>query len=100
MRRAPAAISLTTGGVNNTGTITNSGSGTGDDHHQQCRRPNVTGVTQNQPTSRLLLSAENTFFGGLTIANGTVTGNPTTATKAWNRPILLGATSRAATTPR
>ena len=61
-------------GVNNTGTITNSGTGTGSTLISAVVGASVTGVIENSATSTLNLTAANTFTGGLTIKSGTAAG--------------------------
>ena len=74
-------ITLQTASINNTGTITNSGTGAGTTTISAVIGTNVTGVVQNSATSQLTLSGANTFTSGLTIKAGTVLGQ--TSTKAF-----------------
>ena len=60
-----------TNGANNTGSITNSGTGSGTQTIGVIGG-NVTGVTQNSTTSSLTLNAANTYTGGTTISAGTL----------------------------
>jgi autotransporter-associated beta strand protein len=71
--------------LNNTGTVTNSGTGTGGTLISAVIGSNVTGVTQNSSTSNLTLSGANTFTTLTTITAGVLniqnaTGLGTTAT--------------------
>jgi autotransporter-associated beta strand protein len=70
-------ITLGTAAVNHTGSITNSGSGTGSVTISSVIGTNVTGVTQNSDTSALTLSNVNTYTGATTISAGTLTINGT-----------------------
>jgi len=76
---SPYALTLSTGSVNNTGTVTNSGSGSGATTVSAVIGTNVTGVIQNSSTSMLLLSGPNTFTSGLTILSGTAEGQTSTS---------------------
>lgn len=58
--------------VNNGGTITNSGTGTGVATFTGTIGSNVTGVVQDSATSQLTLSSSNSFGGGLVVRSGTV----------------------------
>jgi len=75
--------------INNTGTITNSGAGTGATTISAVIGTNVTGVIQNSATSQLTLSGANTFTGGLTIKAGTV--SLATSTSAGGSHAVNGA---------
>jgi len=85
-------LSNATIGVNNTGTITNSGSGTGSVLISSAIGTNVTGVVQDSANSTLTLSGANTFTGGVTILRGTFTGSTSAAFGAGGA-IVLGNTS-------
>ena len=64
--------------MNNNGTITNNGSGSGTTTFSAAIGPNVQGVFQNSATSTLILNGANTFTTGLNIPQGTVqVGNAT-----------------------
>ena len=65
-------ITSATGSLNNGGTITNNGSGSGTITISGVIGANVTGVTQNSATSKLVLSGTNTYIGDTTISAGTV----------------------------
>ncbi|GEM_PF-3769849 len=69
-----STTTLSTVSINNIGTITNSGAGSGTTTISSVIGTNVTGVIQNSATSQLTLSGVNTFTGGLTIKAGTVLG--------------------------
>ena len=68
-------LTFNTGGINNTGTITHIGVGTGDLTINSVIGLGVTGVIQNSATSRMVLSGANTYTGGTTINRGTLTLN-------------------------
>ncbi len=65
-------ITLSGSSVNNTGTITNIGPGTGTATISAVIGTNVTGVTQNNSTSGLTLSGANTFTGTVNVNAGTL----------------------------
>jgi len=58
--------------VNNAGTITNSGTGTGSVTISSVIGSNVTGVTQGSATSLLTLSASNSYVGTTTVSSGSL----------------------------
>jgi len=66
------AAGFSVGSVNNIGTITNSGSGSGYGFLFGVIGTNVTGVIQNSATSALTLSGVNTMTGTLTNSAGTL----------------------------
>jgi len=67
------AITLSSNSVNPTGSITNTGTGTGITTISSVIGTNVTGgVTQNSATSELVLSGSNTYSGPTTITTGTL----------------------------
>jgi autotransporter-associated beta strand protein len=68
-------LTFDTGGINNTGTLTHIGAGTGDLTINSVIGLGVTGVIQNSATSRMVLSGANTYTGGTTINRGTLTLN-------------------------
>jgi autotransporter-associated beta strand protein len=68
-------ITLTTGAVNHTGSLTLQGTATGDTTIGANIGANVTGVTQNSATSRLILSGTNTYTGATTVNAGTLAVN-------------------------
>jgi len=81
---------FSTGSINNTGTVTNSGSGTVGVTISSVIGSNVTEVIQNSSTSALTLSGANTFTGnGLTILKGTVRGT-TSANAFGTGSVTLG----------
>jgi autotransporter-associated beta strand protein len=63
-------LSNTAGGINNGGTISNVGSGSGTTLISGRIGTNVTGVTQNSATSQLTLSGANTYTGPTAINGG------------------------------
>jgi autotransporter-associated beta strand protein len=63
---------FTTGGFNNAGTITHIGDSEGDLTISSVIGPLVTGVIQNSPTSRLVLSGSNTYAGNTTVSAGSL----------------------------
>jgi autotransporter-associated beta strand protein len=73
-------VTLTTTSVNNVGTITNSGTGTGSTTITAVIGSSVTSVIENSATSALVLSGANTYAGGLKIKQGTVIANVSNAT--------------------
>ena len=85
---------LDTGVVNNTGTITNSGSGTEEAIIHAAIGANVTQVIQNSSTSALLLSGSNPNFAGSVAVNaGTLQLGSTTALNSSNVvSVAAGAT--------
>ncbi|WP_425618761.1 RHS repeat-associated core domain-containing protein [Anatilimnocola sp. NA78] len=84
---------LVNGATNNIGTITNSGSGTGDATLAGVIGANVTKVIQNSPTSTLTLSGANVAFaGGLWVKAGTAT-SATSANAFGTAAITLGDTT-------
>ena len=92
-------ITLSTTTVNNTGTITNSGTGTRHDHASaRSSATNVTGVVQNSAPRGLTLSGANTFTYdgttnfGLNIQAGTVTAS-TSASALGAGQVTLGNTT-------
>ena len=60
------------GSVNNGGTVSNAGSGTGTATISGAIGTNVTGVTQNSSTSGLTLSGANTYTSATTVTAGTL----------------------------
>jgi autotransporter-associated beta strand protein len=80
---AANTITLSTGAINNTGSITVAGSATGDTTISAVIGANVTSVTQNSATSRLVLTNNSNAYTGATNVNaGTlvVNGNISTST--------------------
>ncbi len=78
--------------INNTGTVTNSGSGSGSVTVTGAIGNNVTGLVQNSGTSTLILSGgASTNTGGLLIKNGTA--QVTTVSGAGTGVITIGDTS-------
>jgi autotransporter-associated beta strand protein len=69
---AANTITISTGTVNHTGSLTLQGTATGDTTINSVIGTNVTSVTQNSATSRLVLTGNNTFAGGSTLGTGTV----------------------------
>ena len=65
-------INLSAAAINHSGTITVQGQGLGNVSISAVIGSNVTGVTQNSATSRLILSATNTYSGDTTINSGTL----------------------------
>jgi autotransporter-associated beta strand protein len=63
-------ITFSTGAINNTGTITHIGTGSGATTISSVIGTNVTGLTQNSSTSRLVLGGTNTYSGPTTISAG------------------------------
>ena len=69
---AANTITISTGAVNHTGSLTLQGAATGDTTINSVIGTNVTSVTQNSATSRLVLTGNNTFAGGSTLGTGSV----------------------------
>jgi autotransporter-associated beta strand protein len=65
-------LTFSTGALNNSGTITHIGAGTGDLTINSVIGPNVTGVIQNSATSRMVLTGANTYTGDTTVSLGTL----------------------------
>jgi autotransporter-associated beta strand protein len=88
-------ITASVGSINHTGTITNSGTGTGTTTISAVIGTNVTGVIQNSTTSQLTLSGANTFTSGLTIKAGTCSLSTSTSAGGGSGTgtITLGDTS-------
>jgi autotransporter-associated beta strand protein len=84
---AANTITISTGTVNHTGSLTLQGTATGDTTINSVIGTNVTSVTQNSATSRLVLTGNNTFAGGSTLGTGTV---PNAGSVAIGHDIALG----------
>ncbi len=69
---AANAITLDTGAINHSGSITVQGTGTGDTTIGANIGPNITGIIQNSATSTLVLDGANTYNCNLTVNAGTV----------------------------
>ncbi len=92
-------LNISTTNLNHTGTITNSGTGSGTTTISAVIGTNVTGVIQNSATSQLTLSGANTFTSGLTIKAGAVRGQTSNnCFGADSNVITLGDTSGTADT--
>ncbi len=72
-------ITITTGSINNTGTVTNSGTNSGTETIGIVIGSNVTGVIQNSATSQLTLTGTNTYTGTTTITSGILNANASAA---------------------
>ena len=72
---AANTITMSTSAINHTGSLTLQGSATGDTTISANIGSNVTGVTQNSATSRLVLSGTNTYTGATTVSAGTLAVN-------------------------
>jgi len=85
---------LATASINNTGTLTNAGTGTGVAQIDAVVGANVTGVVQNSSTSQMNLNAANTSFAGnVTVSAGTLGVQNTTALNSNNTvAVASGAT--------
>jgi fibronectin-binding autotransporter adhesin len=70
---AVTGLTLSGTSINPTGTITNSGSGTGVTLVSGNIGPGVTNVIQSSPTSSLFLSGTNTYNGSTTVTTGLLT---------------------------
>jgi autotransporter-associated beta strand protein len=65
-------LTFTTGAINNAGTITHIGDGSGDLTISAVIGSNVTGVIQNSATSRMVLTGANTYGGDTVVSAGTL----------------------------
>ena len=75
------AFTLSNASINNTGLITNSGSGAGTTTISGVVGSAVTGITQNSATSLLSVTGANTAYAGTTtLTTGTLRGTNTAAT--------------------
>ncbi len=74
-----AGIALSGSDIAHTGTITNSGSGTGSTTITAVIGSAVTGITQNSSTSGLFISGNNSAWGDTNVTSGTMTLSGTTA---------------------
>ena len=81
------------GVVNHTGTITNSGTGTGVTTISSVIGSNVTGVTQNSATSSMVLSGVNTYTSGTSVAAGKLTVNGAGSINASSGVTVNGSTA-------
>jgi len=80
---------FSTGSINNNGAIINVGTGTSSATINSVIGANVTSITQNSPTSALVLSGANTFSYGVLVKAGTLTGT-NTATALGTGTVTLG----------
>jgi len=71
-------LTISTGSINNVGTVTNGSTGVANLSVSSVIGTNVTGVIQNSSTTAMGLSGANTFTSGLTILSGTVQGSTST----------------------
>ena len=72
---AANTLAITTSAINNVGSLTLQGTATGDTTISANIGSNVTSVTQNSATSRLILSGTNTYTGATTVSAGTLAVN-------------------------
>ena len=72
---AANTITMSTSAINHTGSLTLQGTATGNTTISANIGSNVTGVTQNSATSRLVLSGTNTYTGATTVSAGTLAVN-------------------------
>jgi autotransporter-associated beta strand protein len=91
---AANTITFSTAQINHTGTITVTGSATGDTTISAPIGANVTGITQNSATSTLVLSGSNSYACDLTVNAGTVqiSDNSNTANDVSTVSIASGGT--------
>ena len=87
---------FTTGGFNNAGSITHIGDAEGDLIISSAIGPLVTGVIQNSPTSRLVLSGSNTHAGTTTVSAGSLVISSTAALPGFGTPGRYAVASGAA----
>ncbi len=90
-------IRFHTGSVNNAGTITNAGTGTGTITIDSVIGANVTGVIQNSSTSPLTLGGANVFSGGVTLTQGTLNISNAAALGTGNFTITAGTINNSGT---
>jgi len=91
------AITLSGSSINQTGSITNNGTGAGTTTISGVIGRNVSSVIENSGTALLTLSGANTFTSGLFIKAGTVSGiTSTSAFGASSGVITIGDTSGSA----
>jgi autotransporter-associated beta strand protein len=72
---AANTLAITTNAINNVGSLTLQGTATGNTTISANIGSNVTSVTQNSATSRLILSGTNTYTGATTVSAGTLAVN-------------------------
>ena len=70
LRNTGAGSIVISGAMNSVGAITNNGTGSGTTTISGVIGTNVTGVTQDSATSRLVLAGTNTYTGNTTVAEG------------------------------
>jgi autotransporter-associated beta strand protein len=87
---ATGGIRFHTGSLNNTGTITNVGTGGGNITIDSVIGANVTGVIQNSSTSPMTLGGSNVFSGGVTVSQGTLNINNAAALGTGHFTITTG----------
>ena len=93
---AANTITMSTSAINHTGSLTLQGSATGDTTISANIGSNVTGVTQNSATSRLVLSGTNTYTGATNVNAGVLAVNGSlanTTTTVGNGGTLQGSGS-------
>ena len=93
---AANTLSISTSGINHAGSLTLQGTATGDTTIGANIDSNVTSVTQNSATSRLILSGTNTYTGATTVNAGTLAVNGSlanTTTTVGNGGTLQGSGS-------
>jgi autotransporter-associated beta strand protein len=93
---AANTITMSTSAINHTGSLTLQGAATGDTTISANIGSNVTGVTQNSATSRLVLSGTNTYTGATNVNAGVLAVNGSlanTTTTVGNGGTLQGSGS-------
>jgi autotransporter-associated beta strand protein len=93
---AANTIAMSTSAINHTGSLTLQGAATGDTTISANIGSNVTGVTQNSATSRLVLSGTNTYTGATNVNAGVLAVNGSlanTTTTVGNGGTLQGSGS-------
>ena len=88
---AANTITFTTSAINHTGSLTLQGTATGDTTIGSVIGANVTSVTQNSATSRLVLSGSNAYTGATNVNAGTLVVNGNISTSSLTT-ISSGAT--------
>lgn len=79
---AENTLTLNSGAINHTGSLTLQGTATGDTTINAGIGENVTGVTQNSATSRLVLSGNNAYTGPTNVTAGTLVVNGSISTSS------------------
>jgi len=84
-------LTFTTTALDFTGALTHTGTGTGLLTISSTIGTNVTGVTQNSTTSRMILNAANTYTGPTTITSGTLSLGASASLASGTMSVASGA---------